>query len=102
MSTFSSNICGLIKCLFFISFAFLKECVDGFYNEACTAKCGHCKDNITCNKESGHCPQNCTGNFKPPFCQGTVNITILWYYFRKYFLCISILIRFFWMFEIYK
>ena len=63
------NFCGFLSRYFFI----LKDCVDGFYNSTCTAKCGRCKYNEYCNKQSGHCPRNCTGNFKPPLCQGTVN-----------------------------
>lgn len=70
---FSKEIIFLI--IFF--FYFFKDCVDGFYNSTCTAKCGHCKDNLPCNKQNGYCPRNCTGNFKPPLCQGIVNTSFL-------------------------
>ena len=48
----------------------IAECVDGFYNNTCTAKCGHCKDGKTCDKITGSCPDACMSNFQEPLCQG--------------------------------
>lgn len=46
------------------------ECVSGFYNSNCTAKCGQCLEGVTCDKESGKCATGCKPNFHPPLCQG--------------------------------
>lgn len=46
------------------------ECVSGFYDSNCTAKCGQCLEGATCDKESGKCSTGCKPNFHPPLCQG--------------------------------
>lgn len=49
---------------------FFLECVDGFYNMNCSAKCGSCLSGV-CNKLSGACDKGCQHNFYAPMCQGT-------------------------------
>lgn len=46
------------------------ECVDGFYNITCSAKCGNCLSGV-CNKLSGACHTGCQRNFHAPMCQGS-------------------------------
>lgn len=60
-------------------------CVDGYYGDSCSLRCGRCKDNKPCD-QTGHCPVNCTnvGHWQYPKCQGEILNT------RRYLHCTKI------------
>lgn len=60
--------------MLYTTFEFIiTECIDGFYNDTCTAKCGHCKGTKPCDKDNGTCISGCEPLFKYPLCQGDLN-----------------------------
>ncbi|XP_061180611.1 uncharacterized protein LOC133189226 [Saccostrea echinata] len=44
-----------------------KECIDGFYDQDCSTKCGECRSKI-CDKRNGSCLNGCKTNWKEPLC----------------------------------
>ena len=46
------------------------------YGSTCNTTCGNCKHEQTCDKTTGECLDKCKPHFKPPFCKGSISISL--------------------------